>query len=41
MERANLKKLNDVEGKRQFRVEVTNWFAALENLDTEGEINSA
>jgi hypothetical protein len=41
MERFNLKKLNDVEGKEQFRVEVSNRFAALEYLDTEVEINSA
>jgi hypothetical protein len=33
--------LNDVEGKKQFRVEVSNRFAALEDLDTEVEINSA
>jgi hypothetical protein len=41
MERFNLKKLNDVEGKAQFRGEVSNRFAALEDLDTEVEINSA
>jgi hypothetical protein len=41
MERFNLKKLNDVEGKEQFRVEGSNRFAALEDLDTEVEINSA
>jgi hypothetical protein len=41
MERFNLKKLNDVEGKEQFGVEVSNRFAALEDLDTEVEINSA
>jgi hypothetical protein len=41
MERFNLKKLNDVEGKEQFRVEVSNRFAGLEDLDTEVEINSA
>jgi hypothetical protein len=41
MERFNLKKLNDVEGKEQFSVEVSNRFAALEDLDTEVEINSA
>jgi hypothetical protein len=35
MERFNLKKLNDVEGKEQFRVEVSNRYAALEFLDTE------
>jgi hypothetical protein len=41
MERFNLKKLNGVEGKVQFRVEVSNRFAALEDLDMEVEINSA
>jgi hypothetical protein len=41
MERFNLKKLNEVEGKEQFRVEVSNRFAALGDLDTEAEINSA
>jgi hypothetical protein len=41
MEMFNLKKLNDVEGKDKFRVEVSNRFAALEDLDTEVEINSA
>jgi hypothetical protein len=40
-ERFNLKKLNDVEGKEQFHVEVSNRFAALEDLDAEVEINSA
>jgi hypothetical protein len=41
MERFNLKKLNKVEGKEQFRVEVSNGFAALEDLGAEMEINSA
>jgi hypothetical protein len=41
MERFNLKKLNDVEGQEQFCVEVSNRFAALEDLDSEVEINSA
>jgi hypothetical protein len=41
MERFKLKKLNDVEGKEQFRVEVSNRFAALEGLDAEVDINSA
>jgi hypothetical protein len=40
-ERFNLKKLNDVEGKEQFRVEVLNRFAALEDLDKGVEINRA
>jgi hypothetical protein len=41
MESFNLSKLNKVEGKEQFRVEVSNRFAALQDLDTEVEINSA
>jgi hypothetical protein len=41
MQGFNLKKLNKVEGKEQFRVEVSNRFAALEDLDDEVEINSA
>jgi hypothetical protein len=41
MERFNLKKLKEIEGKEQFRVEVSNRFAAQEDLDTEVEINSA
>jgi hypothetical protein len=39
MERFNLKKLNDVQGKEQFRVKVTTRFAALEDLDKEVEKN--
>jgi hypothetical protein len=41
MERFNLKKLNEVECKVQFRVEASNRFAALEDLDAEVEIYSA
>jgi hypothetical protein len=41
MERLNLKKLKDVEGKEKYRVEVSNGFAALEDLDAEVEINGA
>jgi hypothetical protein len=41
MERFKLKKLNEAEGKEQFRVEVSNRFTALEDLDTEVETNSA
>jgi hypothetical protein len=40
MERFNLKKLNEVEGKEKYRVEVSNRFAALEDLDAEVEINT-
>jgi hypothetical protein len=41
MERFNLKKLNEVECKEQYRVQISNRFAALENLDTEVDINRA
>jgi hypothetical protein len=41
MEKFSLKKLNEVEGKEQYRVEFSNKFAALEGLDAEVEINSA
>jgi hypothetical protein len=41
VERFNLKKLNEVEGKGQYHAEVSNRFAALEDLDAEVEINSA
>jgi hypothetical protein len=37
----HMERLNQVESKEQFRVEVSNRFAALEDLDTEVEINSA
>jgi hypothetical protein len=39
--RFNLKKLNKVEGKEKYRIEVKNRSAALDNLDTEVEFNSA
>jgi hypothetical protein len=41
MERFNLKKLSEVKGKEQYHVEISNRFAALENLDTEGDVNRA
>jgi hypothetical protein len=41
MERFNLKKLNEVEDKEQYHVEISNRFAALENLDTEVDVNKA
>jgi hypothetical protein len=40
-ERFSLKKLNEVEGKEKYRVEVSNRFAALKELDAEVEINTA
>jgi hypothetical protein len=41
MERFNLKKLNEIGGKKQYHVEASKRFAALEDLDTEVEIDSA
>jgi hypothetical protein len=41
LERFSIKELNEVEGKEQYRVEISNRFAALENLDTEVHINRA
>jgi hypothetical protein len=39
MEMFNLKKWNEVEGKEQYRVEISNRFTALEILHTEVDIN--
>jgi hypothetical protein len=41
MERFKLKKLSEVEGKERYHVEISNRFAALENLDSEGDVNKA
>jgi hypothetical protein len=41
MERIHLTKLGEVEGKEQYRVEISYRFAALENLDAEVYINRA
>jgi hypothetical protein len=41
MERFSLKKLNEVEGKEEFYVDISTRFAALEDLDAEVEINRA
>jgi hypothetical protein len=41
MERFNLKKLNEVESKEQYCVEISNRFAALENVDTEVDVSKA
>jgi hypothetical protein len=40
MERFNVKKLNEVEGKDQYHVGISNKFAALEDLDAEVDINT-
>jgi hypothetical protein len=39
MEKFNLKKLDKVQGKEQYRLETTNSFPALENLDDDVDIN--
>jgi hypothetical protein len=41
MERFNLNKLNEVEGKEQYRVQISNRFVALENLHNNVNINKA
>jgi hypothetical protein len=41
IERFSLKKLNEMEGKEKYSVEVSNRSAALEGLEAEVEINSA
>jgi hypothetical protein len=41
MKISNLKKLNDAEGKRQYRVEISNRFAAVENFDDDVDISRA
>jgi hypothetical protein len=41
MERFNLKKVNYIKGKEQYRIEISNRFAALENSDADVDINTA
>jgi hypothetical protein len=41
MERFILKNLNEVEGKEQYRVKMSNPFAALENRDDDVDINKS
>jgi hypothetical protein len=41
VERFNRKKLNELEDKEKYPVEVSNRFAALEDLDAKLDINSA
>jgi hypothetical protein len=40
MERFSLKKLNEVEGKEQYHVGISNGIMALEHMDAEVDINS-
>jgi hypothetical protein len=32
VERFNLKKLNELEVRKQYQINISNWFSALENL---------
>jgi hypothetical protein len=41
MTRFSLMKLNEVDGKEQYRAKISNRFAALENIDAEVDINRA
>jgi hypothetical protein len=40
-ERFNLRRLNDLEIRKQYQIEITNRFAALENVSDEEDINRA
>jgi len=40
-ERFNLRKLNELEVKEKYQIEITNRFAALENLDFDEDVNMA
>ena len=39
--RFNLRKLNDLEVRKQYQIEITNRFAALENVSEDEDINRA
>jgi hypothetical protein len=41
VERFTLKKLNELEGKEQYGIEISNRFAALENLGPEVDSNTS
>jgi hypothetical protein len=41
MEKFNLKKINEIDGKLQYRAEFSNRFASLKILDTEVDVNTA
>jgi hypothetical protein len=40
-ERFNLRKLNELEVRKEYQIEIANRFAALENLDNDGDISRA
>ena len=39
MERLNLRKLKELESKEKYQIEITNRFAALENLNVDEDVN--
>jgi hypothetical protein len=39
--RFNMRKLSDLENKKKYQIEITNRFAALENVSEEEDINRA
>ena len=41
MEKFNLRKPNEVEVRKRYQIEITNRFAALENLSDDENINTA
>jgi hypothetical protein len=41
LRRFNLRKLNDLEVRKQYQIEITNRFAALENASKDDDINRA
>ena len=40
-EKFNLRKLKDLEVKKQYQIEITNRFSAFENMSNDGDINRA
>jgi hypothetical protein len=40
-ERFNLRKLNELEVRKQYQIQITNRFAPLEKLNNDGDINRA
>ena len=40
-ERFNLRKLKDLEVKKQYQIEITNRFSALGNISDDGDVNRA
>ena len=41
VERFNLRKLNELEVRKQYQIEITNRFASLENISDREDINRA